>query len=81
MVMAYRMLTQGHSVRQLRYSRAFVILGLSCARQPAQPPAAATHGREVRVGHDYGVDGPGPLIVITAPPNGAVRGAGFAPRP
>jgi hypothetical protein len=58
------------------------VIALGCARHPGPPPAPGAP-REIRIAHDYGLGGPGPLLVVSVRAGGLVHGAVFVrtPRP
>lgn len=63
------------SVTRLAFYWAAVAITFGCARHTGRTEAGAT--REVRIAHDYGLGGPGPLLLVTVAHDGRVRGAVF----
>ena len=58
-----------------------VVLVAGCIGLPRRDRAASVAAREVRVAHDYGLGGPGPLLSVTVMPGEQPRGVVFVRAP
>ena len=64
------------SVTRLAFGWVAALITIGCARHAARPVDARA-ARELRVGHDYGFGGPGPLLLVNVAPDGRARGTVF----
>ena len=68
---------RGLRAERLAVGLAAGLIGIGCAGQTGRSPVTAGQGRELRIAHDHGIGGPGPLLLVTIGPAGAVSGAAF----